>query len=188
MGPIQDLIGASPARFMRPWCAVCPECGEEIEIGDWVFCPHGSTRPEYAQRFEPVVIHRDAQGNIRTPGSIHAPVPAGFERVELRTAAEIRHFEREMNRRERSRGEDVRSREEQHWGAQKAASRSELFQAMRGMSNEGRDYARYAIEQGNQRRHRLASYDPGFHIEAFSQDASNREAHSDSRTGWKGRK
>ena len=57
---------------------------------------------------------------------------------------------------------------------------------MEGMSNYGRDFAREAIDRGNNKR--LQTREVGFHLDVFSNDSSNREVHRDERTQWRGRK
>ena len=168
----------------KPGC--CAGCGRTLEVGDWPFCPHGSTLGRFAQGFDPVVIHRDAAGNIRYPASIHAPVPEGYQRVELRTVHEVRKFEAEVNQRERAASDQHLSVREKQFSEKQAANRRELRTAMEGMSNYGRDFAREAIERGNNKRPQTREV--GFHLDVFSNDSSNREVHRDERTQWKGRK
>lgn len=148
----------------------CADCGAELEHGDWPFCGgknnHASVFNVNAQRFDPVVIHRDAAGNVRYPGRSDAPVPKGFERVELRTVAEVRHFERDVDRKEAARFDLSRTRSEENFRAHQEQQRSDLRQEMRHMSNQGRDFARHAIEQNNKRDR--GRYDAGFRVEALS--------------------
>lgn len=142
-----------------------------------------------AQSFDPVVIHRDAEGNISFPGNSNAPIPPGFEKVELRTVREVRALEREMNTRERARAEEHIMREESAFRAGREERRSELASAMVRMSPYGRDFARHVMKAMDERRHQRRHIpDPGFFVEAFSQDSSNREAHFDASTGWQRRK
>lgn len=143
-------------------------------------------RRTLAQAFSPVVIHRDVNGNIRFPGHPDAPIPDGFQKVELRTVREVRALEREMNVRERARFEEAQYREEQAFSAEQRERRAELRQMMRHMTPAGRALAEEAMRQNDERPRK--SYDPNFHVEAFSQDSSNREAYRDERTGWRGRK
>jgi hypothetical protein len=170
--------------------STCPECGHEIQIGDFPFCEpgggHSPARSVNASLFDPVVIHRDAAGNIRYPANGSAPVPEGYQRVELRTVHEVRKFEAEVNQREHAASDQHLSAREKQFSEKQAANRRELRTAMDGMSNYGRDFAREAIERGNNRR--AQTREVGFHLDVFSNNSSNREVHRDERTQWKGRK
>jgi hypothetical protein len=157
-----------------------------MQVGDWPYCPHPSVTGSFAAGFDPVVIHRDAAGNIRYPANIHAPVPEGYQRVELRTVHEVRRFETEVNQRERAAADQHLSAREQQLSEKQAINRRELRTAMEGMSSFGRDFARHAMEHGNNRRPQTREV--GFHLDVFSNDSSNREVHRDARTDWKGRK
>jgi hypothetical protein len=107
-------------------------------------------------------------------------------RVELRTSAEVHAFEREMNRKESGRYQESQENRERARSVRENRDRAELRSRMASMSPLGRDFARQAIERNNQRS--TNSYDPGFHLDAFNNDSSNRDAHRSERTGWKPRK
>jgi hypothetical protein len=57
---------------------------------------------------------------------------------------------------------------------------------MRHMSQYGQDFARAAMAANDNRPR--GRFDPGFHVEVMHYDSSNREAHRDARTEWRGRK
>ncbi len=142
-----------------------------------------------AQSFDPVVVHRDAEGNIRFPGHTHAPVPPGFQKVELRTVREVRALEREMNHRESARALDHITREEMAFSADRADRRSDLTASMRHMSPFGRDFARVAMQQMDERRRTSRrTGEAGFYVECLTQDSSNRGGQRDASTDWKYRK
>jgi hypothetical protein len=61
--------------------------------------------------------------------------------------------------------------------------RGELQERMKSMSNLGRDFARLAIQRGNQMER--PRFKGEVHFEAFSMDSGNRGGHCDERTGWK---
>lgn len=164
----------------------CLHCGKVLAIGDWPYCPHESIYPQGAAHFDPVVVHKDGQGNYRFPGSPDALVPPGFERVELRTTAEIRRMERDVNRGEGERHDGAQAREEGFYAGLKAQRRSELRAAMTHMTPTGRAFAEEAMRQTDERPR--GRFDANFHVEAFSQDASNREPYRDEATGWRPRK
>lgn len=139
-----------------------------------------------AQGFDPVVVHRGPNGEIRYPGRADAAVPEGYQKVELRTGSEVHAFEREVNAKECSRYERYQEGREAAFADIQGRNRSDLRASMRNMSEFGRDFARAAIEQNNQKT--LGSFDPGFHLEAFHYDASNRAGECSERTDWKRRK
>ena len=66
----------------------CPECGKELSVSDWPWCPHGSTNPYVALYGDPTIIHIDESGNYRFPAAPDAPIPPGYQKVELRTRRE----------------------------------------------------------------------------------------------------
>lgn len=80
----------------------CPDCGLYLEIGDWPWCPHGSTikTQHTAHANERVVVFENPQtGEIRYPGRNDVPVPEryakqGFVRKELPTLRSVEQFER----------------------------------------------------------------------------------------------
>lgn len=169
----------------------CPKCGAELRRGDWPFCDapggHGSVFNVNAARFDPVLIFEDAGGHVRFPGSPDDPVPPGFAKRELRTVQEVRQFEGRMNREERARWEKRQEAEHNAFEAAQRQRRAELRDAMQHMSEFGKDFCRHAIAE-NDRRSGGGSFDPGFRVEVFSQDASNREDHRSERTGWQRRR
>lgn len=171
--------------------STCRECGGELHVGDWPYCQgdprkHVPADGRFAQGFDPPVIARDAAGNIRYLMNSQAPIPEGYQRVELKTIHDVRRFEREVNDRERAAADRHLSAREKQFSEKQAINRRELRTAMDGMSNYGRDFAREAIERGNNRRPQTREV--GFHLDVFSNDSSNREVHRDERTQWKGRK
>ncbi len=80
-----------------------PDCGLYLEVGDWPWCPHESTRkvPYQVHPNERVVVFENpATGEIRYPGRNDVPVPEryakqGFVRKELPTLRAVEQFERE---------------------------------------------------------------------------------------------
>lgn len=164
----------------------CQQCGEPIEIGDWPYCPHGSTVGRFAQGFEPVIVHRDADGNVRLPANRNAPVPEGFERVELTNVNQVRQLEGKMNADSKRQWEQWKERESEHFSELQREGRRELRERMKHMSPMGRMFAEYAMARNDRRSQ--PGYEPNFFVEVFSMDASNREAWRDAETGWRARK
>lgn len=146
--------------------AKCGSCGQELEIGDFPFCPHGSVFERNAN-FSPIVIHQDAEGNVSFPGRSDVPPRPGYQRVELNTTAEVRAFERQYNQRMRAEHYAGREEKEQIESAITAQRRSDLRMAMQGMSRFGRDFARIAMEKSNDKRR--GTFDPGFRVSVLSE-------------------
>ena len=123
-----------------------------------------------AQRFDPVVVFRDKAGTYRFPGRANAPTPKGCERVELKTMQQVARFEGEMNASEKRRWEDHRKREIECFAPVRKQLRGELVEAMGGMSNYGRDFARLAIKASDRSDAAKNKFEAGFHVQAFHYD------------------
>lgn len=145
-------------------------------------------RPSWAQRFSPVVIHRDPEGNIRFPGHADAPVPEGFQKVELTDIHQIRKLEREVNHHEDEKSEEFRLAKANHFRQKMKEQRDSISAIVAKMSPRGRRFyeaMREASDARTSKKERGHAPSSNFFIEAFSQDASNREAYRDERTGWR---
>lgn len=188
------------------------QCGhvQEGPDGEYACLNEGEYRPSFwyssrvqtAQRFSPVVIHRDVNGNVRFPGSANAPVPEGYQRVELSTLHEVRQFEKEVNTRDVATADKFREARAGFLDGQLKANREAVDKIIAGGKWEGTDEQGRIIErQGMSPRGlkileqlREASKQkqeqgrkharPEFFVEAFSRDASNREDHRDESTSW----
>ena len=178
-----------------PDTTTCPECGVELEIGDFPFCNapggHGSIFPEFAQRFDPIVVHVSPSGEYHFPAAIDAPIPAGFQKHEIRSIREADKITREVNSREDSKLSEVHmaheaTRQEKRRRRQEFmdAMHSKLSPAARQYLDERREYQREKDKERERNRPRSAD----FHIDVFAFDGSNREAYADSRTDWRSRK
>jgi hypothetical protein len=139
-----------------------------------------------AQRFDPIVVHVDKDGNTRFPGRSDAKMPAGYERLELRTISEARAFERRYCQKLRDEHEVRDNERRQQFAINQAESRAELRAAMQHMSPKGRDFAQFAMERNNAKTR--PSYEPNGYFECLEYDSSNRAAHNDAQTNWKDRK
>lgn len=135
------------------------------------------------RRFAPIVVHVNADGKYRFPGSADARVPKGFERVELTTIPQIEKLERTVNAQLRNESEKHNINEEIAFGQVKSKMRSELMQKMATMSPAGRAFAEFCIARNNARKRKTSEV--GFHCEILHFDQGNRDAHVDDRTGWK---
>lgn len=140
-----------------------------------------------AQGFVPVVIHVDAEGNVRLPAHKDAPMPPGFKKVELSDITAIRKFENKMNKVERGKMEDHQRNQTRSMNAQFAENRGAMAEMVKRFSPKGQKFyeAMRAVSEKKQAEFaKRGIKDPNFHIEAFSQDATNREAYSDARNDW----
>lgn len=144
----------------------CPECKKTAKQ---VFKPTAN-----AQLHKPIVVFQNAAGETCYPGDANDPVPAGYERRELRTIREIESFEREERRKGTAEHQRVIEAEEQYFGAIRDKERGDLRQAMQGWSPLMRDAARAAMEKTDNRRRRRAEGGVMVHILHF--DQSNRAA------------
>lgn len=166
---------------------ICSECGSQLDFGSYPFCPHGQTGSRYAQRIDPIVVFRKSDGTYSIPGANWTRTPKGCQRVELRTLREVRAVEREIN------GHTAREYEQKLEGrranllAARSQSRSELREAMKRMSPQGRKFAELAMERTDRREanRRIEMPTAFFHVSEY--DSSNREKQRDESTGWKRR-
>jgi hypothetical protein len=167
---------------MRPladWPATpaCVSCGQPTEQY------HPPPRSE--RSIAAIVVYRAPDGTFRFPGDGSGAQAAryasqGFERVELRGAADVRRFEKVMNAHEYSRAmRRVEVRQAQR-EARERETRSELRQRMQSFTRFGREVAKAAMTM-NDNKPRLRAADPNFHSEVFSYDRSNREESRDER-------
>lgn len=159
---------------MHPATPPCPSCGAEtIQI----FLPKSAS-----WTCDPVVVYKAPDG-FRFPGDPNSLSTArydkmGYERIELRNAADVRRFETVMNKRELSRAARRVEAMQAHREARESASRSELRNAMASMSERGRAVARAAMRlNDNKPRERAQSV--GFHVDVYSNSRSNREESRD---------
>lgn len=133
---------------------------------------------------DPVLVFQAPDGSFRFPGmgegrSIAHYRALGYQRHEIRGAADMRRFEGLMNRREMSimsRKVEIKQRMRE---ARESLTRSELRSRMASMSRFGRDLAREAMRH-NDHKPRERTPDAGFHSEVFSFNRSNREESRDS--------
>ena len=156
---------------------------------------------------DPIVVYRAPDGTFRFPGqSISAMgqryAAAGYERIDIRGAADMRRFESHMNARERSVMARKLERKLEAREARESQSRSELRRGLAQgftlpevdpstgrrtgrvvnvkLGERGRDLVRHTLQRSNDKpRERTA--DANFHNQAYSFDRSNREESRDSR-------
>jgi hypothetical protein len=141
--------------------------------------------PQTRYFIDPVVVFRGPDGQYRFPGDANGLSAAnytrqGFERVELRSAADVRRFEKYMTKVEYARASRRVEMHQQQREQRESLTRSELRRLMPSMTEFGRQVARTAMAR-NDNKPRERAHDPGFHLEAFSYDRSNRDESRDER-------
>jgi hypothetical protein len=178
----------------------CAQCGKELAIGDYPFCPHETIFSQRAQRFDPIIVHRAPDGSYSFPGTSDATVPAGYERVEIRDMRAADRVVGEINRLEDARIREEHYRSTHQREAALARSREVMDRikaggawrtrdgrVMHGLSSEGREFAERAREYVASKQ-RSGPSSANFHIDVLSHDSSNREPHRDARTEWRARR
>ncbi len=183
----------------------CSACGSETEMFRHVSemdeplpgCENGCDgakleriyvyqRPHsYNGLITPTDVYLNPDGSIGICGERGARIPKGSERIELRTAADIRRIEHRMTEIEYGKFLNKQEREERHFGALQSEQRSELRQRMNSMSERGKAFARLAMKMNdNKPRQRFQT---NVFFDAFSNNASNRDGYrgSDNRQGRK---
>src|SRR5262245_22548857 len=156
---------------MWPATPPCPECGAPTVQA---FLP-----PQTRWTVDPVIVYRAPDGTCRYPGDAQGQSAAfytkqGYERVEIRGAAEMRAFESKMNRQEYAHAQRRTERLAELRESDIRRRHSELRNMMQGMSERGKAFARAAMDNTNARPAPRAK-ESGFHNEIYSTDRSNRE-------------
>lgn len=169
--PLSLCVGERP--YPTPPCLQCGLPTEQIH------CPSRySTAPA-------VVAYRMPDGSFRFPGRSDSPLTRQYEaegatRLELRGWADVRRFEGTVNAAERTKMERRFERLQRYTEEGTRRRRSEMQNAMKGMSDGAKHYGRYLMARNdNKPLPRIG--DPGFRVEAFSESRSNREEARDDR-------
>lgn len=162
---------------MYPATPPCPICGEPTEQ----FHP----APRTTWTVDPVIVYQGPDGKVRFPGDAAGAVAANYERqgytrIELRGAAQVRHFEAHMNKVESSRLQRKFERRQAQREARETALRSELRMRMQSMTRSGRDFARLTMA-ANDRKPTERPGEAGFHSDVYANDRSNRAESRDDR-------
>lgn len=160
---------------MYPATPPCPTCGQPTEQ---IHLP-----PATRWTLDPVVVYRAPDGSIRFPGDTTGVATAkydrlGYERVELRSAAEVRRFEAHMEKTEFAHAQRRAERLQALRERRESETRAELFHRMKTMSPFGRAVAHAAIARNNAKPSARAQAS-GFHVDVFSNDRSNRDESRD---------
>lgn len=172
MRPLADYPHTPPCPAVLADGSVCGAATTQIHLP-----------PRVTWTLDPVVVYRAGDGTFRFPGDAHGTQAArydqlGYDRIELRSAQDVRRFESQMNQRELSRAQRRVEIHHAQRAIRERQSRGELYQHMQHFSRVGRDVARAAIARNNAKAAPRAA-DPGFHVEVFSYDRSNRDVSRD---------
>jgi hypothetical protein len=160
---------------------VCGEsgCAEQSEYSPsfWYSSAlQAERRIQNAQGFSPVVIHKDAQGNIRFPAHASAPVPEGFQKVELTTIQQVRSLEREVNLKDREIAGKFRQTKRDFTDAQLKENRRIMEGLISKFTPRGRRFYAAMRKQSELRQQQGSRHiNPEFVVDAFSYDQSNRD-------------
>jgi hypothetical protein len=152
---------------------------------------------------DPVVVYRAPDGTMRFPpdttcGSTAMYDGMGYERLELRGWADVRRFESQMNKAQRSEIARRVERQQAAFEASESARRSEVRRGMEQgfqipetefrdgrnvptgrmitvrLSEKGKEIMRQAMRM-NDDKGGPRTYEPGFRVEAYSESRSNRD-------------
>ncbi len=164
---------AEVVRPLADWPATpaCPACGAPTSQ---IHLP-----PRTTWTADPVVVYRAPDGSYRFPGDTAGASAAaysriGYERLELRSAAEVRAFERSANAHERSHLARKIERQIELREAGEHARRSELHHLARSMSPMGRALAAAAMAR-NDAKAKPRVQDPGLHVDVYSNSRGSRD-------------
>ena len=174
---------------------ICPQCGEELEVGDWPFCGspggHGSVYSRDALAFEPAVVWQSISDSERYsfPGSSTEPCPAGYRPIALDSIRKADRFTREFNAQERERLSGERAIEKAYWDERIKQARADR-RAQLGHNPQALALMEAVARYRDAKRERKygRKIEPNFHLQALEFDAGNRQGYSSKETNWRDRK
>lgn len=171
----------------------CPDCGHEIEIGQYPWCPHQPLREANARRWDPIVVwasNTDPE-KFSFPGQADEPCPPEYHRVEITNLREADRFVSRMNAIERRKMETTRDLNYQALNEQIKRRREDTTARIHGNPRAEalfRAARAWADQRREEKRVRHRNLDPRFHIQVLSFDSGNRNSYSGPETGWRERK
>lgn len=185
--------------------ATCKECGQEVVIGDWPFCPHGLVHGASARRFDDIVVWQSVSDpdKYSFPGQPNEPVPAGYNKIVISNIRQSDQFTSRFNDLERQKLErerDIRHAlddagvadrraEEDARGYIVRADGSKFYVRGNGRAEALQRAARMWADKLRERRRAMhPRIDPHFHNNALSFDSGNRNSYSGQETNWRERK
>lgn len=189
-----------------PRCAPCPTC-QSPDAVTRVHLPNGRVH----QLPDSVVVYRAPDGSFRFPGDTGGASTAkydamGYERIEAKGWAEVRKLEHRLNDREQSQLSRANERRAEVQERADSQRRSEIRRGLEQgfvipesrldrrtgqvvhtgkritvhLRDRAKDTMREAMEQNQAKGHREIR-DPGIHVDAYSNDRSNRDESRDPR-------
>jgi len=172
---------------------LCRECGQELHIGDYPFCPHGSIYEQNAQRFDAIVVwqHNSEPDKYSFPGHANESCPADYHRVEITNLREADRFVTRMNAIERAKMVTTRDLNYQALDEQTKRRREDIAARIRGnakMEALFRQAREWTDRSKERKRSRHRSLDPHFHIQVLSYDSGNRNSYAGPETSWREQK
>ena len=171
--------------------ANCKECGAEVVIGDWPWCPHGLIREANAKRFDDIVVWQSDSDpdKYSFPGQAGESVPDGYHKIVISNLRQSDQFVSRFNDLERQR---LQSERDMRWAIDDAGIRERrAAEDARGAVSTRADAMRRAVREWADRRRdarRRSKIDPQFHNNALSFDSGHRNSYSGEETGWRERK
>ncbi|MHA2064562.1 MAG: hypothetical protein ACXABY_09305 [Candidatus Thorarchaeota archaeon] len=135
-----------------------------------------------------IVVHRDAHGNFRHPGDPNAPVPPGFEKVEIDTIQHARKIEKAISEQSERIEINKLAGEHEHLEARRKAAEDDTRANMSRMSPRGQEFAKLAMQKAQEKAAKRVGRPKsgeGVGFDALSYDKSNRGDFRDESTGWK---
>lgn len=173
--------------------SICSQCGHELAIGDWPYCPHGSIYEQNAMRFESIVVWQSNTDSEKYsfPGRSNEPCPPDYHRVEVTNLRQADQLVRRVNDIERRKMEETRDMRyalddagirERRRNEDAAGLNSHRAEALRRRVREWTDKLR------ERRREAHPRIDPHFHINVLSFDSGNRTSYSGPETKWREKK
>jgi len=160
---------------MWPATPPCPHCGGLTDRA-WI-APGSRATPD------PVVVYQMPDGSYRFPGQRESLATRRYDsqggvRLEFRGWQEVRPFEKLMNDRESRILSRRFERQQQAREQSEHSLRSELRSKMESMTEAGRLFCK-AVMHRNDRKPLPRPHDPGFRVEAYTDNRSNREESRD---------
>jgi hypothetical protein len=184
---------------------VCNQCGQEFEIGDWPYCPHGSIYERNARKWDDIVVWQSTTDpdKYSFPGQANERVPEGYVKLHITNLREADQFVSKMNdlegRKMREQIElrralddagikDRRAEEDARGWVMKADGTKFYIRGNTRAENLQRRVREWADQLRERRRAQRGRPDPHFHINVLSFDSGHRNSYSGQETGWRERK
>ena len=149
----------------------CEKCQQELKIGDWPFCPHGSLRSRAAEYGQPTIVYKNQKGDCYFPTGSNSKPPAGYEKHELRTQHERDKFERTINEKETVKLRERIYRDRAEWEQTFASHKEGLNKAREELLRAGHkpeiiEQCLRNYEKRDKDYDRKLRDEAGFHIES----------------------